>query len=88
MAYKNITNYRVNHGSGEYVKNGIIHTNNIENFWSIMKRGYIGIYHYWSKKHLKRYVNEYVFRYNNKENKLASMFSNIETILTYKELIK
>ena len=87
MAYKNLTDSRVNHGSGEYVKDGIIHTNNIENFWSIMKRGYIGIYHYWSRKHLHRYINEYEFRYNN-EFEFDGLFSNIYRKITYKELIK
>ena len=87
VGYKNITPYRVNHSEKEYVKNGCIHTNNIENFWSLFKRGYIGVYHYMSKKHLQRYLNEYSFRYNNKDDFLNNVFTNIENRLTYKELI-
>lgn len=69
-AYNNLKdNYNhsiVNHSIKEYV-NGNAHTNGIEGFWSILKRGYIGIYHYMSKEHLHRYCIEFAYRYNNKE---------------------
>jgi len=69
-AYNNLKdNYNhsiVNHSVKEYV-NGSAHTNGIEGFWSILKRGYIGIYHYMSKEHLHRYCIEFAYRYNNKE---------------------
>jgi len=55
----------VKHNEGEYV-NGRIHTNTIEGFWSLLKRGIFGIYHSTSKKHLQKYVDEFVFRYNSR----------------------
>lgn len=48
--------YFVKHNEGQYV-NGRIHTNTIEGFWSLLKRGIFGIYHFTSKKHLQKYVN-------------------------------
>lgn len=53
----------VQHGIGEYVR-GDIHTNTIEGYFSIMKRGIHGVYHHVSPQHLKRYLAEYDFRYN------------------------
>jgi len=53
----------VTHGSGEYVR-GDVHTNTIENFFSVFKRGMTGVYQHCSKQHLKRYLCEFDFRYN------------------------
>jgi len=53
----------VNHSIGEYVR-GDAHTNTIEGYFSIMKRGINGVYHHISAKHLKRYLAEFDFRYN------------------------
>jgi transposase-like protein len=53
----------VNHSVGEYV-NGLVTTNGIESFWSLLKRGYVGTFHYMSWRHLHRYVNEFSFRHN------------------------
>jgi transposase-like protein len=57
----------VNHGKGEYVV-GAIHTNTIESFWSLLKRGIVGSYHKVSKEHLPAYVSEFEFRFNNRKN--------------------
>ena len=56
----------VNHGIGEYVR-GDVHTNTIEGYFSIMKRGITGTYHHVSQRHLKRYLAEFDFRYNERE---------------------
>jgi hypothetical protein len=53
----------VNHGIGEYVR-GDAHTNTVEGYFSILKRGIAGIYHHVSEAHLKRYLGEFDFRYN------------------------
>lgn len=53
----------VNHSINEYVR-GDVHTNTIEGYFSIMKRGITGVYHHVSSKHLKRYLAEFDFRYN------------------------
>ncbi len=57
----------VKHGQGEYLV-GTTHTNTIENFWSLFKRGIIGSYHKVSKEYLPLYVNEFAFRFNNRKN--------------------
>lgn len=53
----------VNHSIGEYVR-GDVHTNTIEGYFSILKRGIMGTYHHVSPQHLKRYLAEFDFRYN------------------------
>ena len=53
----------VNHSIGEYVR-GDAHTNTIESYFAVLKRGIIGTYHHVSQQHLKRYLCEFDFRYN------------------------
>lgn len=82
---------RINHSVGEYVRD-MAHTNGIESFWSLLKRGYIGIYHYMSAKHLHRYVKEFSFRHNTAQiGTLDFIGMTIERMadkrLTYKGLI-
>jgi transposase-like protein len=55
----------VEHGAREYVR-GDAHTNTIEGYFSIFKRGFKGIYQHCGEKHLHRYLAEYDFRYNNR----------------------
>lgn len=55
----------VNHKDGEYVR-GEVHTNTLEGFFSIFKRGMKGVYQHCAKKHLHRYAAEFEFRYNNR----------------------
>jgi hypothetical protein len=64
---RKIRHEAVNHSSGEYVR-GNIHTNNIESFWSLLKRGVIGTYHNVSKEYLPLYLNEFSYRHNNRNN--------------------
>jgi len=79
----------IKHNQKEYVK-GDIHTNTIEGFWAILKRGIMGIYHSMSRKHLQRYVDEFVFRYNTRgfseSYRFDYVLNNINNRLTYKEL--
>jgi transposase-like protein len=80
----------VKHKANQYV-NGRIHTNTIEGFWSLLKRGIFGIYHFTSKKHLQAYVDEFVFRYNTRDLSESFRFqfylSQVEGRLTYSKLI-
>jgi len=57
----------VRHGAGEYVR-GKVHTQNIDSFWSLLKRGIMGSFHHVSKGYLPLYVNEFSYRYNNRKN--------------------
>jgi transposase-like protein len=57
----------VRHSAGEYVR-GVVHTQTIDGFWSLLKRGIMGTFHNVSKKYLPLYVAEFEFRYNNRHN--------------------
>lgn len=82
----------VDHAKDIYVIDGD-HTNDIEGFWSLLKRGIYGIYHQVSPKHLNRYCDEFAYRYNTRKKKDAERFyHSIEQAqgkrLTYQQLIK
>jgi transposase-like protein len=72
LAMNNYRHYVVNHGVGEYV-NGKAHTNNLEGFWSQLKRSIDGTYHSVSPKYLQRYLDEFSWRYNHR-NSLVALF--------------
>ncbi|MBW4888266.1 IS1595 family transposase [Mucilaginibacter sp. HMF5004] len=82
----------VNHATSEYVR-GVFHTNTVEGFFSLLKRGIIGIYHYVSPKHLQRYCNEFGYRYNTRKVsdclRFEDAIKNVNGVrLTYANLIK
>jgi len=94
VGYRGLREYKrkvVNHSTKQYVR-GDVHTNGIESFWELFKRGYHGVYHQMSKKHLQRYINEYAFRVNRKDQSMQDIFSDLvariteSTKLPYKEL--
>jgi len=80
----------VRHGAKQYV-DGEAHTNSLENFWAHLKRAIIGIYHKVSPKHLQRYVDEAVYRYNNRlladAHKALNLLNTANGSLKYKQLI-
>lgn len=76
MGYKHL---RIEHAAKEYVR-GNIHTNNIEGFWSLLKRGIGGVYHSVSEKYLQSYINEYGFRYNHRKDEKPMFQTVLEKI--------
>ena len=81
----------VRHSVKEYV-NGMAHTNGIESFWAMLKRGYVGTYHRMSAKHLHRYVNEFAGRHNQREDDTIDQMAAVARglggkRLQYKELV-
>ena len=63
LSWKGYVHHRIRHAERVYVS-GDVHTNTIEGFWSLVKRGIGGVYHSVSRKHLQGYLNEYAWRYN------------------------
>lgn len=94
FAYKNLgkdyVHDTINHNIKIYV-NGEIHSNTIENFWSVLKRGLYGVYHGVSDKHLTSYLNEFASRFNTRKLGTEERFENFlvqsEHRLLYKNLI-
>jgi len=84
----------VNHSAKQFV-DGMAHTNGIESVWAVLKRGFYGIYHSFSEKHLQRYVNEFTFRLNEGNCKIpiveridALLEKSVGVRITYKELVR
>ncbi len=84
------THDSVKHALNIYVE-GNVHTNTIENFWSILKRGLYGVYHQVSEKHLERYLDEYSARFNTRsltsQERFEKFINDSESVLSYKELV-
>jgi transposase-like protein len=84
----------VNHSAEEYVRAYFYHTNTVEGYFSILKRGIVGVYHHTSKEHLHRYLAEFDYRYNNREangvNDAERMRQSVQGIvgrrLTYRRI--
>ncbi len=84
------THKAVKHSVGEYV-DGMAHTNGIESFWALLKRGYHGVYHQMSKQHLFRYIGEFATRHNIRKtdtiDQIAYLYGQMEgKQLKYAEL--
>ena len=75
----------VNHSAGEYVR-GMAHTNGIESFWAMLKRGYQGTFHHFSEKHCDRYVSEFAGRHNIREQDTADQMAVIARDMVGKRL--
>lgn len=76
--YKGLTGYwheKVDHKRANYKNDAGFSSNGIENFWSHLKRGIIGIYHTVSKKHLQMYANEFAFRFNTRQALISQSFN-------------
>lgn len=73
---KNYGHIVIKHKDNEYVR-GAFHNNNIEGYWSLFKRMYIGTYHYMSRKHLARYCNELSYRFNSRTSTEADRFASV-----------
>jgi hypothetical protein len=89
---KKYNHKRINHRDKEYVRKDdiLVHTNNIEGYWNILKKQIDGIHHSVSPKHLQSYCNESAFRYNNRklfqDERFANALANCNGSLKYKDL--
>jgi transposase-like protein len=81
----------IKHTQGDFITYGDKHTNNIEGYWSILKRGIMGTFHFVSPQHLQRYCDEFALRYNTRKQSTAERFNESlknaqNNRLTYREL--
>lgn len=89
---KDYSVWSVNHSAGEYARmGGWAHTNGIESVWALLKRQIVGVHHWVSPKHLRRYAEEMTWRFNRRDMKVMGrmndLFACVEGRLTYKALI-
>ena len=76
-SYRGMPNHEsVTHGAGEYVR-GDVTINGMESFWSMLKRGYIGVFHRLSREHLHRYVGEFEGRHNIRDEDTIDQMESI-----------
>lgn len=91
IADKDTLHATVTHWQKEYVR-GIVHTNTLESVWSLFKRSVVGSYHQVSAKHLDRYLDEFEFRFNNRNNPFLFRDTLLRLLQTsnleYKDLTK
>ena len=78
LGYKHL---RIAHQDKEWTR-GKIHTNNIEGFWSLLKRGIDGTYHHVTAKHLQGYADEYSFRYSHRKDEQPMFKTMLERATT------
>ena len=92
-SYQGLPNHAaVRHSIAEYVR-GNVHTNGVESFWSLLKRAHKGTYHQLSRKHLDRYVSEFVGRHNQRGADTIDQMAEIAAglrgkRLRYKDLVE
>lgn len=89
--HKTYNHDSVKHSLDVYVI-GNVHTNTIENFWSVLKRGLYGVYHQVSDKHFSRYLDEFSARFNarnlSSNDRFVKFLNDSESVLSYNRLIK
>lgn len=77
-----LTHHRIKHVEGVFVR-GDVHTQTIENFWSLVKRGIDGVYHSVSAKYLQDYLDEYCYRYNHRDDARPMFLGLLDRIAKY-----
>ena len=81
-AYADLNNHEsVKHSIDEYVR-GQVHVNGMESFWSMVRRGYDGVFHHISEDHLHRYINEFAGRHNVRELDTIDMMGSVAEGMT------
>ncbi len=86
LKYHGYSHESINHKAQEYSR-GEVHTQNIENVWSIVKRGIFGVYRVVSAKYLQAYVDEYTFRYNHRKQNGEMFYTLLHQIINVKMIV-
>ncbi|MDE2736998.1 MAG: IS1595 family transposase [Gemmatimonadota bacterium] len=87
LAYEGLENHEtVKHSISEWVRDQA-HTNGIESFWALLKRGYYGTFHHISPKHLHRYVSEFAGRHNVRDKDTIDQMRDLVAGMTGKRLM-